>query len=289
MTEDSTGAPTPSIVACLAEGLEFPEGPVVLHDGRIAFVEEFLGRVSVIEDGHVRTLATLGGAPNGLAVDREGQIWVAQNGGVVGDWRSPDPRPPSILQVDPATGRADTVATEASGQPLQAPNDLCVGPDGTIWFTDPGLYGPFPRTDRGRICRLDAAGRAEIVHQLEPVYPNGIAIAPSGQLVWTESRTRRIVASDGPEGRVLVELDEPAVPDGCTFLPDGTLAVASLGSGGIHLVRDLFGHPDVELLTFVRGCNATNCLVDGDSLIVTDVATTNQDGRLWRVQLGAQG
>jgi gluconolactonase len=259
---------TPEAVL-LAEGLEFPEGPIILHDGRICFVEEFLGRVSVLEDGAVRTLADLGGSPNGLAVAADGSILVAQNGGVVGDWRSNRPSQPSIVRVDPSTGAAETLATEASGQALQAPNDLCVAPDGVIWFTDPGLFGPLPRADRGRICRFLPDGRAEIVHQLGVVFPNGIAIAPSGRLIWTESHTRRVVAGGDAGLTVLAELDAPAVPDGCAFLPDGRLVVASLDSGGFHVITDLEGgSPSVRLVTFTAGCAATNVLVDGTSPIL---------------------
>lgn len=71
---------------------------MVLADGRIVFVEEFGGRLSVFEDGRVRTLPDLGGSPNGLAVAPDGAILVAQNGGVVGDWRSERPRTPSIVR-----------------------------------------------------------------------------------------------------------------------------------------------------------------------------------------------
>jgi gluconolactonase len=270
----------------LADGLSFPEGPVVLADGRIAFVEELIGRVSVLEDGRVRGLADLGGSPNGLAVDRDGTVWVAQNGGVMGDWRSERPRQPSIVRIDPATGASEPVVTQASGQDLQAPNDLCVGADGTIWFTDPGLFGPLPRADRGRICRLPLGGEAEIVHQLEVVYPNGIAVAPSGRLVWTESHTRRVVGAGQGGPTTLVQLAEPAVPDGCAFLPGGDLLVATLGSGGLHRISGLeSGSPAVSLVRFHDGCAATNCVVDGDSVIVTDTVTARDDGRLWRVWL----
>ncbi len=269
----------------LAKGLQFPEGPVVLADGRIAFVEEFAGRVSVLEHGSVRTLADLGGSPNGLAVAADGSILVAQNGGFVGDWRSDRPTPPSIVRVDPSTGAAETLATEASGRPLQHPNDLCVAPDGVVWFTDPGLFGPEPKGDRGRICRLLPDGRAEIVHQLDVVYPNGIATAPSGRIIWTESHTLRIVTWRDGRPRTLVQLDAPAVPDGCAFRQDGTLVVATLGSGGLHVIRDLEGSPDVRLVTFAPGCAATNCVVDGPDLLVTDVATGGGHGRLWRLTL----
>ena len=52
----------------LAEGLQFPEGPVAFEDGSVAVTEIRAGRVSrVSADGTVRTLATTGGGPNGLA------------------------------------------------------------------------------------------------------------------------------------------------------------------------------------------------------------------------------
>src|SRR5687767_7380893 len=88
----------------IAEGLGFPEGPLVLPDGRLAFVEMYRGRVSVLEDGSVRELAYLGGSPNGLALGADGRIYVARPEGRVGAWMSPDPQPAAIVAVDPSDG-----------------------------------------------------------------------------------------------------------------------------------------------------------------------------------------
>ena len=74
-----------------ASGLGFPEGPLVLPDGRIAFVEEYGGCVSVLEDGRVRHLAEVGGNPNGLALGADGRIYVTRGRGAVGSWMSPTP------------------------------------------------------------------------------------------------------------------------------------------------------------------------------------------------------
>ena len=46
----------------IATGLEVPEGPVVLPDGRIAFVEQVRGQVSVYDGTAVHCLAIVGGA-----------------------------------------------------------------------------------------------------------------------------------------------------------------------------------------------------------------------------------
>ena len=53
----------------LAEGLQFPEGPVVLGDGSVVLVEMRAGRiVRVAPDGQTHTVSDCGGGPNGAAI-----------------------------------------------------------------------------------------------------------------------------------------------------------------------------------------------------------------------------
>ena len=66
----------------VAEGLLFPEGPVALGDGSVLIVElrrQTLSRVT--PDGKVSVVATLGGAPNGVAIGPDGAAYVCNNGG----------------------------------------------------------------------------------------------------------------------------------------------------------------------------------------------------------------
>ncbi|MES0070267.1 hypothetical protein NKJ73_31585 [Mesorhizobium sp. M0074] len=53
-------------------GLGFPEGPVALPDGTIAFVDLLHAKVRTFKDGAVRELATLPGAPNGMRLGTDG-------------------------------------------------------------------------------------------------------------------------------------------------------------------------------------------------------------------------
>ena len=56
---------TPTLTT-LAEGLRFPEGPVVLPDGSVALVEIERGIITAVSPaGEKRLLATPGGGPNG--------------------------------------------------------------------------------------------------------------------------------------------------------------------------------------------------------------------------------
>ena len=79
-----------------------PEGPVFLSDGSLLVVEGTRGTVTQIMPGgqSTRIIATTG-EPNGLAVDRNGAIWVA------------DVRPPALIRLT-MDGRFDRVLTGLS-------------------------------------------------------------------------------------------------------------------------------------------------------------------------------
>ncbi|MBN9008965.1 MAG: hypothetical protein J0H63_02110, partial [Rhizobiales bacterium] len=57
----------------VADGLGWPEGPTRLPDGRIAFVESYRSRVSVLEAGKgVICYADVGGGPNAALAAADG-------------------------------------------------------------------------------------------------------------------------------------------------------------------------------------------------------------------------
>ena len=56
----------------VAEGLRFPEGPVVMPDGSIILVEIADGQITRVHpDGSKSVIAKPGGGPNGLARSEE--------------------------------------------------------------------------------------------------------------------------------------------------------------------------------------------------------------------------
>lgn len=170
----------------MATGLEVPEGPVPLPDGRIAFVQQVLGMVSAFDDTGVSTISVGPGAPNSVTYGPDGFLYAAQNGGVVDDWRAEVPATPSIERISLA-GEITTVTTEIAGVPLQAPNDLVFGPDGRLYFTDPSE--PYDPTAPRATNRLFALGDedGEVLIELAPSYTNGLAFTPDERLIWVES------------------------------------------------------------------------------------------------------
>src|ERR1700733_6888825 len=125
-----------------ASGLGWPEGPTVLPDGRLVFVESYRSQLSVVDaDGEARQFAYVAGAPNSCVLGAGGEIYLCQNGGTVGPWRAAEMSVPSIQRVREG-GKAEILLTEVEGIALNGPNDLVFAADGRLIFTDPGTYNP---------------------------------------------------------------------------------------------------------------------------------------------------
>ena len=237
-------------VEMLADGLGWPEGPAPLPDGRIVFVETYRSQVSVWRPGHtVEQFAYVGGGPNAVLAAADGYCYVTQNGGVIGPWRATDKRPPSIQRITPS-GKVEVLVTEVAGHTLRAPNDLAFGPDGRLYFTDPGRVRPGqPPRSVSRIFALNPDGTGEVVLELEPVYSNGIVIEASGDIVWVESYTNAVKRRT-KDGRIfeLCVLPDKGKPDGLKIAKNGDLYISALLAKGLDVVK-----PDGTYAGFVTG------------------------------------
>ncbi len=119
----------------LADGLEFPEGPVWMPDGTVYVTELMAGRITRVKpDGTKEVAFEPGGSPNGLAIGPDGALYVANSGGwdfyeVMG-MKIPDSQQPEhysggrIERIDLASGDIKVLYTECDGNELVGPNDL---------------------------------------------------------------------------------------------------------------------------------------------------------------------
>ena len=190
----------------LADDLGDPEGPVALPDGGWLFVEGASHRGCVTRisaDGRSRSVIKRTGRPNGLALDADGVIWVAES------------KTPSLLRLT-LDGQCDVVAEGCDGEPFMFPNDLCFGPDGAVYLTDSGVHiDTLVINGKIREDYLDLSydGR---VYRIEPEtgtvtkidagirFTNGIAFGPDGRLYVNETVTGNIYRYSGLRGpRVL--------------------------------------------------------------------------------------
>lgn len=277
----------------LTDGLGWPEGPTVLPDGRVVFVESYRSQLTAWSPDGTERYAYTAGAPNSCVLGADGAIYVCQNGGTVGPWRASEMTRASIQRVDREGGSAEIIATEIQGVALNGPNDLVFGPDGWLYFTDPGSYDP-KAPQSSYIHALDPAGQGHVIIAFEtPVFPNGIAVYDDGTIVWDESYTGR-VRRRRPDGTIedwgRLPGDNP-IPDGVKIGLDGRLYVTDIVGKGIHVLS-----PTGEVEDFITvGGGPTNCAFSGDSLYMTDSGTpadsadASYGGSLWRVDLGRPG
>ena len=90
-----------------------PEGPVSLSDGSWLFVETTLSNVVWISaDGKQRKIIANTAAPNGLAIDAEDHIYVA------------DARQRALMRIT-MQGERSILTTGPADDPFLLPNDLC--------------------------------------------------------------------------------------------------------------------------------------------------------------------
>lgn len=245
-------------IALVAEGLEFPEGPVAMADGSV-IVTEIKGRriTRVLPGGSKEVLADTGGGPNGLAIGPDGALWIADNGGAF-SWHDemgltiPGPTPPeheggSIRRLDFASGRLETVYESCDGRRLVGPNDLVFDSEGGLWFTDHGCTTADGRRF-GALCYAAADGSSLVRARDQLLAPNGVGLSPDGRIVYVaDTWLQRLWAFDveasgvlAPAGlapgRVVANLPDYQLLDSLAVEADGRVCVATIVNGGITAI-----------------------------------------------------
>ena len=273
----------------LASALGFPEGPVVMPDGRIVFCDGNIGELLVYQNGTVGTFARTGGSPWGAVLGTDGAVYLTQGGNVPG---SGDTSAVSGIQRVREDGTVELLLSEVAGCKLYGPNDLAFGPDGRLYLTDSGSEQDFRFDVRspGRLFAIDGRGDGEMLLELPDVYPNGIAFDAQQRLYWTESMAHRVCRLEEGKPTTFSQLSDGHVPDGMAFADDGRLFVCTTISNGVTVLS-----PDGEVLEEIQiGEHPTNCIFQGSVLYVTatgtaDIEASQRTGTFWRVETDATG
>lgn len=258
--------------------LGFPEGPVALPDGSIAFVDLLHAKVRAHRDGETRVIADLPGAPNGMRLGPDGSLYVANNGGLA-------PLSLEALSVseNSVSGRLQKLgldgtvtdfATELPGRKPSRPNDLVFTLEGEIVFTDPQNWetlGSDPDAYYGG--QLLIAARDGTVRHLADMtgFPNGIAFHPDGSLLVNSTVERRILRFPWLGGTVgpmeeWCRFDDRVAPDGMVFHEDRLYVT---GSSLDHIAVVSTSGDILDVVHTGEGSDPTNCCVHRGRLWVT--------------------
>jgi gluconolactonase len=224
----------------LAGGFRFTEGPVYVSSGPLAGYFVFsdipnskIHKVKIDKEGKgtPELLREKSGGANGNAVDAKGQLVSCESEGRV--------TRTDILADSKAT--PVVLASEFEGSRLNSPNDLCIGANGDIYFTDPAYFaGEARKLKFEGVYRLAPDGKLTVVSK-DYKRPNGICLSPDGKKLYVADAGAgelwvHEVNADGSTGERKPFADFKGVrgrgvPDGLRTDKKGN--VYSTGPGGI--------------------------------------------------------
>jgi gluconolactonase len=263
----------------MGTGFGFTEGPVWDPAGFLYVSDETINKIFRLHpDGKKEEVIALGD-PDGNTFDRQHRLIDCAS--VLR----------AIIEVTP-DGKYRVLADHYDGKKLNSPNDVIVGPDGALYFTDPTMdlvAGEKQEIPFQGVYRLDAKGDVKLLTR-DLTQPNGLAFSPDGRRFYvddSEKRNIRVydVAADGAlaHGRVFGE--EPGgkgdgVPDGMRVDKNGNLFVT--GPNGIW-VWDAKGHHLGTIVMPEQPANLNWGDKDYRTLYIT--ATTS----VYRLEMKTQG
>lgn len=270
----------------IADGLSFPEGPVVMADGSILVVEIHAAQVTRCWSGRKEVVCKTGGGPNGAAIGPDGALYVCNNGGLGQTGPGSEGR---IERVDLATGRLERVFDACDGIVLEAPNDLVFDASGRMWFTDLGTlqfdqHG-ITRKEFGALYSGLPDGSSITAIKRGALSYNGIGLSPDGNDLYVadtlQARLYRYRTEAAPQQPVYVGTGQGDVTfDSLAVTQAGNICVATLTQGGITTFT-----PDgkVSWLPILEDRSVTNIAFGGADMQDAYITLSNT-GRLVRMR-----
>jgi gluconolactonase len=229
----------------LATGLRWAEGPVWVGDGHYLLCSDIPNNRIVRwteETGQLSVFRSPSNNANGNTRDRQGRLVTCEH----------DSRRVTRTEHD---GTITVLMDRFQSKVLNAPNDVVVKSDGSIWFTDPG-YGILMNYEGHKapfelpavVYRLDPDTRAATVVADDMERPNGLCFSPDESKLYivdtgVTPRPIRVYDAVGggrslANGRLFADMS-PGTSDGIRCDTDGNVWSAAGGGGegfdGVHV------------------------------------------------------
>jgi gluconolactonase len=211
-------------LSVVGTGFGFTEGPVWDQAGFLYVSDETINKIYRLHLDSKKEEVIALGDPDGNTFDRQHRLIDCAS--VLR----------AIIEVTP-DGKYKILADRYDGKKLNSPNDVIVGPDGALYFTDPTLdlvAGEKQEIPFQGVYRLDGKGKVQLLTK-DLTQPNGLAFSPDGKRFYVDdSKQRNIrvydVGADGTLTNGHIFGEEPGgkgdgVPDGIKVDKNGNLFV----------------------------------------------------------------
>jgi len=143
----------------LGIGVKRPEDVVVSRAGEVWLSDQNSACARLLPDGSLQRVGKAGGAPNGINMDLEGRLLIANFGG-------PDMGVGPLQRLDPNSGEIEMLCGEINGRKLYGSNYPLVDSRGRIWCSH-STWGPvdqaFNGLDDGLVYRVELNGSVTVL------------------------------------------------------------------------------------------------------------------------------
>ena len=256
----------------------FLEGPCFDRAGNLYVTDIPYGRIlRVTPDAQWSVAAEYDGWPNGLAIHKDGGIFIADH-------------KRGIMALDPASGWVEPVLENVRREGFKGTNDLTFASNGDLYFTDQGQTGLQDPT--GRVFRLRHNGDVDCLIDKVPS-PNGLVLSRDEKTLFLAvTRANQIwrvpLHPDGTTSKVgaFISMSGGGGPDGMALADDGSLAVAHVGLGSVWIF-DRLGEPRYRLVS-CEDLSTTNIAFGGPA-DKTLFITESDSGTILAAEVGIAG
>lgn len=222
----------------MGTGFGFTEGPVWDPTGYLWVSDETKNEIiKLYPDGHTEDMVSLVD-PDGSTYDKQGRLLSTASG------------LRAIVRLSADGRNFETVVDRYQGKKLNTPNDIVIGPDGAIYFTDPILdmtkdqQQELPQS----VYRLGKDNTLTLL-TAELKAPNGLAFSPNGKYLYIDDDDKKNIRryrfkngalSDGMDFGDMKDPDNRGVPDGMKLDKKGYIFVS--GPNGVWVWNSKGAH-----------------------------------------------